>query len=66
MRAGVYLEVRAGVYLEVRAGDAGCDLFEERLLHSDELRWLDYIQDLLDLSQEHHLKTHAHTQVHDG
>lgn len=45
----------------MRAGDAGCDLFEERLLHPDELRRLDYIQDLLDLSQEHHLKTHAHT-----
>lgn len=44
-------------YLEVRAGDAGCDLLEERLLHPDELRRLDHIQDLLDLPQEHHLNT---------
>lgn len=47
----------AGVYLEVRAGDTGCDLFEERLLHPDELRWFDHIQDLLNLPQEHHLIT---------
>lgn len=45
------------VYLEVRAGDAGGDLFEERLLDADELRRLDHVQDLLDLSEEHHLET---------
>ena len=48
-----------GPNLEVRAGDAGSDLFEESLLNSDELRRLDHIQDLLDLSQEHHLQTHT-------
>lgn len=53
-----------GVYLEVRAGDAGCDLFEERLLHPDELRRLDHIQDLFNLPQEHHLNTHTHTPTH--
>lgn len=46
------------LYLEVRAGDTGCDLFEERLLDPDELRWLDHVQDLLNLPQEHHLNTH--------
>lgn len=45
--------------LEVRAGDAGCDLFEERLLDPHKLRWLDHIQDLLDLPQKHHLNTHT-------
>lgn len=49
-------------YLEMRAGDTGCDLFEERLLDADELRRLDHIQDLLNLSQEHHLKTHQNTR----
>lgn len=48
-------------YLEVRAGDASGDLFEERLLDADELRWLDYVQDLLDLSEEHHLETQQST-----
>lgn len=50
-----------GVYLEVRAGDAGRDLFEERLLDPDELRRLDHIQDLLNLPQEHHLNTQTCT-----
>lgn len=49
------------VYLEMRAGDTGCDLFEERLLDADELRRFDHIQDLLNLPQEHHLKTHQNT-----
>lgn len=45
------------MYLEVRAGDASGNLFEQRLLDADELRRLDHVQDLLDLSKEHHLKT---------
>lgn len=45
------------VYLEVRAGDASGDLLEERLLDANELRRLDHVQDLLDLSEEHHLET---------
>lgn len=49
--------------LEVRAGDTGCDLFEERLLHPDELRRLDHVQDLLDLPEEHHLDTRDNTHI---
>lgn len=49
------------VYLEMRAGDTSRDLFEERLLDADELRRLDHIQDLLNLPQEHHLKTQQKT-----
>ena len=40
----------------MRAGDALGDLLEERLLNLDELSGLDHVQDLLDLTQEHHLQ----------
>lgn len=45
----------------MRAGDASGDLFEERLLDTDELRGFDHVQDLLDLSEEHHLETQQST-----
>ena len=40
----------------MRAGDALGDLLEERLLDLDELSGLDHVEDLLDLTEEHHLK----------
>lgn len=39
------------------AGDALGYLLEERLLYFDKLRGLNYIQDLLQLPQEHHLRS---------
>ncbi len=47
--------------LEMRAGDAGSNLFEQRLLHTDKLRWFNHVQNLLDLPQEHHLGSHDRT-----
>ena len=44
------------LYLKVWTGDALGDLLEERLLDLDELSGLDHVEDLLDLTQEHHLK----------
>lgn len=61
-------------YLEVRAGHTFGKLSEEWLLDFDELRWLNNVQDLLQLIQEHHLlrtvslwpelqQTHDHLRV---
>lgn len=47
--------ITQGSDLKVGAGDAVGDLFKKWLLHTDELRWLDHIQYLLNLPQEHHL-----------
>jgi len=43
--------------LKVRTRNAFGDLFEERVLDLDELRRLDHVQDLFDLSEEHHLQS---------
>lgn len=43
------------VYLKVWISHTFRDLFEQRLLDFFELRWLNDIQDLLNLTQEHHL-----------
>lgn len=43
------------VYLKVWIGHTFRDLFEQRLLDFLELRWLNDIQNLLDLTQKHHL-----------
>jgi hypothetical protein len=42
-------------YLEVRTGHASCNLPEEWIHDALELSWLYHVQDLLNLSQEHHL-----------
>ena len=46
-------------YLEVRAGDTFGNLFEQRFLDLDKLSWLNHVQNLLDLAQEHHLLLRA-------
>jgi len=51
-------------HLEVRAGNAASYLSEERLLHLDKLPWLNDIQHLLKLIQEHHLGNSHNTQLH--
>lgn len=43
------------VYLKVGIGHTFGDLFEQRLLNFLELRGLDDIQNLLNLTQKHHL-----------
>ena len=42
-------------YLKVRAGDTLCNLLKKWFLDFHKLRWLDHVQNLLNLTQEHHL-----------
>ena len=52
----MFSRIQTRLYLKVWTGDALGDLLEERLLDLDELSGLDHVEDLLDLTQEHHLK----------
>lgn len=52
------------IYLEVRAGDASGDLFKKWLLDANKLRRLDHVQDLLYLSEEHHLEVQPSISFH--
>ena len=69
----MFSRIQMRLYLKVWTGDALGDLLEERLLDLDELSGLDHVEDLLDLTQEHHLKIaqsyplcYAHCQLQGG
>lgn len=48
------------------AGDTFGDLLEQRLLDLHELRGFDHVQDLLQLSEEHHLRARRRVKATRG
>jgi len=57
------MEIR-GINLEVRTGDTTCQLPKQRLHHFLKLCRFNHVQNLLQLTKEHHLTRKLHKCMH--